>query len=218
MKRHNAQWRYGTLAAVIGLLIVVLGIGCSAPNNLNETAVIDVFTVSPSTLLPGESTVIEIEVTDSRGAAREGVVVTLSADPSSGGSFATTTLTTGSDGTAATIFTASATGTVTIEAAIDGGDSQFATITIEDEASASGSISISITPAVMTADAVSQAIISCRVDDADGEPVPNGTEIKLAAGEQFIDADRSGYFTPGVDEIVDDIDEDGEWDAIGQID
>lgn len=218
MKTHNAQWRYGTQAAAIGLLLVALGIGCSAPNNLNETAVIDVLTASPSTLLQGESAVIEVVVTDSQGRPRAGVVLTLAADPPSSGSFATATLTTGADGTAATIFTATSAGTVTIEATIDGGTSQYTTITVEDEASAAGNITVTITPGVMTADASSQAVVTCRVYDAEGQPVPDGTQVKLAAGEKFVDIDRNGYFTVGVDEIVDDLDDDGEWDAIGLLD
>jgi len=197
---------------------MAVGIGCSAPNNLNDAPVISSLTASPSTVLEGESSVIEIEVTNSRGEPLRGVVVSLTADPSTSGSFASAFLTTDGDGTAATIFTAANAGSVSIEAAVDNAVSQYATITIENEASAAGTITVSINPAIMTADAASQAIVTCRVLDAEGQPVPDGTVITLVAGEQFVDTDRNGHFTAGVDQIVDDYNENGVWDAIGEID
>jgi len=216
MKTRNVRWRYGSTAAIIGVLVAALGIGCSAPNTANQTAVIDVFSVSPTTLQQGETAIVEIRLTNSRGDPLEGVTVTLAADPASGGSFDKQTLTTGADGTAVTVFTATTTGTVTLEASAENAVAQYVTVTIESS-QAAGSMTITVNPGIMAADAISQAVVSCRVYDGNGEAVPDGTQIRLAAGEKFVDVDKSGYFTVGLDNLVYDFDEDGEWDAIGEI-
>ncbi len=219
MNVRNAQWRYGMKAVACGLLLVALSIGCSAPTNQQGTAVIASFTATPANLLTGETSVIEILVTDDQGNPRSGVVVTLVADPPTRGTLAEQTLTTGPDGTAATVFTAATSGSVTLEASTEKSTSQYVTLTVEEEASTvDGSIEVTVNPSIVTADQQSQSAVSCRVLDGDGNPVPDGTEIRLVAGEKFADVNKNGVFNLGVDEVTEDLDQDGIWDAYGTID
>ncbi len=48
-------------------------------------------------------------------------------------------------------------------------------------------------------------------------PAPNGTIVKLEAGERFSDINGDGYFTENVDEVTHDANENGIWDRIGSV-
>ncbi len=211
-KRHTA-W-----VAVCGLLIVVLTLGCSAPNNVDQTAVIAAFSVTPSTLEEGSTAIVEILITDSQGRPREGVTVTLAVEPANYGTLASATITTGADGIAATTYTASEAGLVTFEISADNAETQWASITVESASSAAGSITISVTPGVMAAGSASQAAVGVNIYDANGWSVYDSTLVRFVAGEKFNDVDQNGFWTAGVDELIYDVDEDGEWDAVGEID
>ncbi|MBD3161414.1 MAG: hypothetical protein GF346_04310, partial [Candidatus Eisenbacteria bacterium] len=54
------------------------------------------------------------------------------------------------------------------------------------------------------------------VRDRNGAPLA-GKTVTLVAGEPFDDVDADGLFTPGVDELLDDVDGNGEWSAIGSV-
>jgi adhesin/invasin len=80
------------------------------------------------------------------------------------------------------------------------------------------SIQLLADPASLVGNGHSSSAVTATVLDGLGIPVPNGTTVKFAAGESFDDEDGDGYFTNGVDTILDDADGDGEWDSIGYID
>jgi hypothetical protein len=80
------------------------------------------------------------------------------------------------------------------------------------------SIQLSADPASLIGNGHTSSAVTATVLDGLGIPVPNGTTVKFAAGESFDDVDGDGYFTEGVDTILDDADGDGEWDSIGMID
>ena len=54
------------------------------------------------------------------------------------------------------------------------------------------------------------------VRDRNGTPLA-GKRVTLVAGEPFDDVDGDGLFTPGVDLLLDDLDGDGSWSAIGSV-
>lgn len=55
-----------------------------------------------------------------------------------------------------------------------------------------------------------------HVQDLNGMPLA-GKEVRLSAGERFMDVDGDGIFTPGVDVLLEDSDGDGAWTGIGMI-
>jgi hypothetical protein len=73
-------------------------------------------------------------------------------------------------------------------------------------------------PPSVIANGHTSATVTADVYDQWGNPVTDGTTVMFTAGESFTDVDGDGYFTDGVDVLVDDLDDDGQWDAIGTID
>jgi len=86
------------------------------------------------------------------------------------------------------------------------------------EGGGAAQIDLSADPSSVIGNGHSVSVITAYVTDRLGAPVPDGTEVKFAAGEKFVDVDGDGYFTTGVDSLVVDADGDGQWDAIGSID
>ena len=69
---------------------------------------------------------------------------------------------------------------------------------------------------LLPADGISQAMGTIRARDLSGTDIV-GKRIQLVAGERFDDLDANGVFTPGTDELLDDVNNDGTWTAIGQV-
>ncbi|UCC43010.1 MAG: hypothetical protein JSU65_07610, partial [Candidatus Zixiibacteriota bacterium] len=83
--------------------------------------------------------------------------------------------------------------------------------------STQGSISVSANPTVIVADGADQSTITIVVRDILGDPVADGTMVKLVAGEWFSDIDQNGIWTPGIDNLVQDANNNGVWDIVGQV-
>ncbi|MBU2690323.1 MAG: hypothetical protein KJ970_05285 [Candidatus Eisenbacteria bacterium] len=66
------------------------------------------------------------------------------------------------------------------------------------------------------ANGVDRDTLGINVWDASGQPLP-GQKIKLVMGEKFTDNDDDGRFTPGIDEITDEVISNGNWDELGAI-
>jgi hypothetical protein len=79
-------------------------------------------------------------------------------------------------------------------------------------------VELSANPTSLLGNGLTSSAVTASVTDGLHAPVSDGTVVKFAAGERFEDTDGDGYFTEGVDEILDDADGDGQWDAIGSID
>ena len=79
-------------------------------------------------------------------------------------------------------------------------------------------IELAADPPSLIGNGHSSSAVTALVLDGLRNPVADGTAVKFAAGESFDDVDGNGYFTEGVDVIMNDADGDGEWDAIGTVD
>jgi len=119
--------------------------------------------------------------------------------------------TTNSNGEASVVYTAAAEeGTLFIKATVDtvSADLEVHLHAIESN------IEVSVAPAELLADGLSNAIVTAVVTDAGGHPL-NGKLVRFTAGEPFTDADGDGYYTSG--ESFTDQNGNGVWDVRGQI-
>lgn len=80
-----------------------------------------------------------------------------------------------------------------------------------------GHVGVSAEPSLLVADGADTSVITVTVCDAYGDLAPDGTIVKLAAGEKFADNDGSGYWSPCCDEILEDANGNGAWDSRGTI-
>ncbi len=80
-----------------------------------------------------------------------------------------------------------------------------------------GAVDVSVSPPVIIANGSDEAHVTVVVRDANLNPAADSTLVKLCAGERFIDEDGNGYWSQGIDSLVYDANENGEWDAAGII-
>jgi len=217
INRARALWWAG--AAACGLLL--LGISaCSGPTESDSAVMVKKVTVTPAILNPGETAVVEVSVANGAGDPVADRTVYLVAEPNTGGSFTAGAVQTNEQGIATVIFTATQTGTVRISARVEGGSGSVAKdVTIEAGGGSGedGLIVLTITPTLMQADGASSATVTATVIDRLGNPVPDSTVVRFAAGEKFFDVDGDGYWTGNVDSLIYDTDADDMWDPIGSI-
>jgi len=197
-----------------------LMISCSSKSVLNEppTNTSVNVTASPSSIDINSTTVIEVTVSsNSTGLANQ--IVTFSVSPSTAGNISPAVDTTDTNGVAAAVFTATDTGAVSITASVNGTSlSGNVGISVTSTAqTGSGSINMSVTPSLLLANGSDTSQVTIMLRDANGQPAPDSTMVKIAAGEKFIDIDGNGYWSPGIDSLVFDGNDNGQWDAIGLI-
>lgn len=173
-------------------------------------------TVSPSELPSGGTTVVEVVATDASSDPIAGLSVDFVVSPTSGGYFTPPTAITDEFGIASTVFTASQTGSMSIGASADGAASPYSNISVSASQQSSGNMDISISPSLLTADGSSSATVTIAVEDDNQNPAPDGTLIKLTAGERFVDVDGNGYFSAG-DSLMFDYNANDTWDPVGFI-
>jgi hypothetical protein len=214
--------------AVLGLLVAaMLSItGCSTdPEPTSSTGgggdaniTISTPTASPSDLMEGETSVIEVIVTDAADDPVADVSVDFVVSPAGGGYFTPPTATTDTSGIASTIFTSQQSGTMSIAASAEGKQSPYTAVAVTATGQqASGNLQISVTPGLLTADGASNATVTVTVLDVDQNPAPEGTTVKFAAGERFDDVDGNGYWTQNIDSLMFDYNANDLWDPIGMI-
>ncbi len=219
MKKHNATHFAGITVAMISIAILAM-IGCSSKSVLEEvpeTTTVSV-TASPDSLNTGSTAVIEARVADN-GVGLANQVVTFGVNPSDAGYFTPAVDTTDTDGIAATVFSATTSGPATISASLSG-VSISGTIGInvtESSQSGSGNIEITVSPSLLLANGSDTSVVTITVRDYAGQPAPDATLVKLAAGEKFVDVDGNGYWSEGIDSLVFDANANGHWDAVGLI-
>lgn len=208
--------------AVVALLAlgVFVASGCSSDPTVETTSAglqVSTLTVSPAAINNGATTVVEGTVMDG-GSPSANQVVTFSVSPSSAGYFSPSVDTSDAAGLVASVFTSTSLGSATITAAVSGGAARTAAVSVEDNAPVgSGNITMDATNSILLADGASSSIISVVVRDGAGNFAPDGTVVRLVAGEKFVDLDGSGYWSPGSDSLVFDGNGNGSWDGIGNL-
>ncbi len=204
---------------LLGMGLVCLTMSCgerSTPTNSDTSAlVIKSLVIVPPTVREGRTGVVDVVVEDDANRPVSGVTVSFSISPSDIGYCSPQVDTTDTNGSAGTVFTATAPGIATIQASIEGVASKSIQVEVVGSEETTKPLSIEITPAVLPADGISTSQIKVTVSDTTGDLAEDGTVVKFCAGEKFDDTDRDGYFTEGVDELTSDANQDGKWNPIG---
>lgn len=199
--------------------ILMLG-GCeSSPEATTYEAASDeinlsIPTANPSSLLMGETSVIEVIATDGNGEPIAGLSISFI---SNSGYFTPSVVESNSEGIATTIYTPTSDGSHSLRTWATGAESQYVSVNVSSNQESSGNVRISVNPTLLTADGSSTATVIVHVDDAAGNPAADSTMVKIVAGEKFEDQDGDGYFTDGVDYLIYDINGNFDWDPIGVI-
>jgi len=74
-----------------------------------------------------------------------------------------------------------------------------------------------VSPSLLLANGSDTALLTITVTDDLGQPAPDLTVVKIAAGEKFVDLDGNGFWSPGSDSLVFDANANGTWDGFGLI-
>ncbi len=205
--------------AAVCLAMAILA-GCSKKTVVDDTPTGSTMTVtvSPSTVRTNTTAVVEATVVTG-STPLPNRIVNFTVSPSNTGYFTPASDTTDANGIAATIFTATVSGSANISASVQGTSvTGVRAVTVTDAPQAgSGNITISVSPSLLLANGADTSLVTITVRDAQAQVAPNGTIVKLTAGEKFADLDGNGYWTPNVDSLVFDANPNGQWDAIGFI-
>ncbi len=178
------------------------------------------FSSSPADIPYGSESTISGSVVDSAGAGLDGVQVVLSVIPQEAGYFLPAAVETGSDGSFEARFIPIDTGSVEIWAATTNQTTaNFSADIVMEENYQTGewSFDFTSTPSFTLADGQDVSSIAVEILDPDGNPIANGVEVRLEAGERFTDVDGDGYFTENVDNVTVDINDNGIWDRVGTV-
>ncbi len=214
--------RISSILALV-VFVAVLSIGCDSKSTL-DTETPDGSTIAisatPTTLNTGETSVVEATVTSgSSGLADQ--VVRFTVSPSNAGYFTPEYDTTVADGVAATVFTASTSGSVVISATVQGtsitAPLNLAISEPSGGGAGDGNINVTVSNVALTANGSDQSTVSVVVRDGLGQPAPDSTLVKIVAGEKFVDLDGNGYWSTNVDSLVFDANGNGIWDPIGVV-
>ncbi|MCH7948607.1 MAG: hypothetical protein IIC66_12505, partial [candidate division Zixibacteria bacterium] len=201
-------------------LAVMLLAGCSSKNVVDDTPAGSTLSlvVSPATIETNTTAIVTATVTSS-GTPLANRVVNFTVSPSTSGYFTPTADTTDASGVAAVVFNATVSGSVNISATVENTSiSNVSAATITDAPQqGSGNITISVTPSLLLANGADTSAVTITVRDALGQPVADGINIWITAGEKFEDRDSNGYWTSNVDSLIFDANANGQWDALGLV-
>ncbi len=222
--RHPLVTRIARPAWVLCVLLALFAGACGEDSGTTtpegDRPAISSMQATAENLAQGESTNILVRVCASKtsSAPAAGVSVQFAeAGRATLGSFDPQTAVTDADGWASTMYTppVAADGRVDVKAMIPG-DVEYLSLFVSDEGPSDAGLAIVLDApdSWLPADGVSTLEITILVSA--GGVALAGEEVVLAAGEAFDDVDGDGVFGPG-DAIVDDRDDDGEWDAVGSI-
>jgi hypothetical protein len=210
----------GMIAAFGMTCLCILALsGCDSKSKLNDNAppagtTVNV-TVNPGSVSTNTTTVVEATV-ESSGTPVPNQEVTFTVSPANSGYFTPAVDTTDANGVAAAVFTATTSGTASINAGVSGSNiSDAAALSITDASSGNSTITMTVTPSLMLANGADTAQVTIVIVDANGQPVADSTLVKITAGERFIDKDGNGYWSNGIDSLVFDANANDTWDAIG---
>jgi hypothetical protein len=200
-------------------VVAILMTGCSEKvTKVGEEKVVTAYLsiYAPSLVQKDQTAAVNVEVTDQDGNPISGVEVSFSVSPSTLGDFNPSAATTDATGLASSVFTATEAGSGTIVATAES-KQQTAQIEVAASQEAAEPLKIELTPAWLPADGISTSSINVMVRDSTGNLVEDGTMVKFAAGEEFDDVNKDGYFTEGIDNLVYDTNQDGVWNPIGNV-
>jgi len=214
--------------ALFGLFVMTLLPGCSTSSNDDDaTSTLSiVMNATPLSVSVDSTSLIEARLVDGIEGVAERVIIF---DIESGsGQLNPAIDTTDADGYVATLLVGSQPGTIVVSAAYSDDITANLSVAITSSGSGdttgtdttttgSGNVDLAVTPKLLEADGHSLADVTVTVLDGSGEPAPAGTRVNLAAGEHFDDINGDGYFTAGVDQVLYDANDNGAWDAIGQV-
>ncbi len=216
-KEIRITWLMVVLAAA-----ALFVFGCSSKNTVDTNptptgASIDV-AASPTSVATSETSVVEATLTVGSEAV-VGQQVRFTVSPAGAGTVTPEYDTTGSDGVAATVFTAVQAGAVVVLAQVTGSDvsSSVGLSVSEGQTGGSGNVNVSVSRNLLVADGKDSSVVTVVVRDALGQVAPAGTLVKLVAGEKFVDKDANGYWSQNIDSLVFDANGNGFWDGIGMI-
>ncbi len=220
-KQKSSLWY--SAAALTAAIFVILIAGCesSSPSSDDDDVVAGTtvtVTATPASITTGQYTVIEATV-QAAGTGVAGEEIVFSVLPAGAGTCSPTVDTTGADGVAATMFTASAVGSVSITATISGTSTNgtaWVSVTQTGQ-TGTGAVNMTVSPSLLFADGEDTARVTIVVSDGNGDPAPDNTLVKICAGEKFVDKDGNGYWSEGIDSLVYDNNGNGTWDAVGNI-
>jgi hypothetical protein len=212
----------GMIAAIGMTCLCILALtGCDSKSKVDDNApptgtTIGV-TVNPGTMSTNTTTVV-VATVETGGTAVPNQEVTFTVSPANSGYFTPAIDTTDANGEVASVFTATTSGTASINATISGSNiSRSAALSITDASSGNSSITMTVTPSLMLANGADTAQVTIVVRDANGQAVADSTMVKITAGERFVDKDGNGYWSNGIDSLVFDANANSTWDAIGFI-
>ncbi len=151
---------------------------------------------SPTTLAPGETSIITVQALSGNGKPVNGAVIVLTA---TGGTLSATSLITDSTGTATATFTAGNTpGEATITATSGEATSE---VTLTISAPQPASLTVTATPATVSAGG--QVIVGVQVKDASGQPLEGATvAVAASAGtlaSSSLTTDATGFASTTLD-------------------
>lgn len=204
------------VALIVAFAFFIAGCGDDSVSGGGNYFVEQIVSTPTSEVEKGSTVVVEALVTDASGNPVSGRTVAFSVTPTSLGYFTPTTDTSDADGIVASLFTAASAGSATLTATV-GGNSLSKALRINESAASTGQVSIVVTPALMTANGADSARVVVSAVNNDQTPVADGTVIYLTAGERFLDKDKDGYYSQGIDSLLFDANANGRWDPIGSI-
>ncbi|MBD3258879.1 hypothetical protein GF377_10630, partial [candidate division GN15 bacterium] len=216
-----------TMVAVLIVAVSLFFIGCESDTSSSSTTDPDTttmtVTVTPNSVGVNETAIVEANVS-SGGSGVADQAVEFSVSPTGAGYFTPESDTTGPDGIAATVFTATTNGSAVISASIPGTsmNSSLGLSITEDTTGGggtvnNGSVNVSVSDNLLLADGEDTSRITIVVRDALGQPAPDSTLVQLVAGEKFVDVDSNGFWSAGIDSLVFDANDNGQWDPMGVI-
>jgi len=207
------------VAVLLAATILVAGCGNSSKKDSTPTGSTMNITASPTAVNTGNTSIIEVTITNG-GVGVADQEVTFGVSPSSAGFFTPAMDTTDANGAAATVFTATTAGAADITADVTGSTltrSVGLSIQQGQQGTGSGNVNMTVSPSLIRANGVDSATVRVTVRDALGQTAPESTAVKVTAGEKFVDKDGNGYWSNGVDSLVYDANANGSWDALGLI-
>lgn len=199
-------------------LALVLACGSHSTDGDSTGGSVEITTTAvPTSVGVGGSSTVQAEVTnDGQPLANQEVIFTVS--PSSSGYFVPTATTTDANGLAATVFKPTEEGAVVITANVASRGVATASLTVvSSQQAGSENIEINLGSGLLLANGIDSTAVTVTVSDDNGQPAPEGTIVKFAAGERFIDIDGNGFWSPTTDSLVFDVNNNGIWDGFGVI-
>ncbi|MBU8934307.1 MAG: hypothetical protein KOO62_09900 [candidate division Zixibacteria bacterium] len=227
--KNHISWV--TFSMVSLVLIVALMMGCDSKSVRDDTTgggsgdFQITLTATPTQVDLNSSIIVEALVQDG-GVAQTDQEVSFQATPSSAGYFSLETPTTDDNGIAATVFIPSSTGSAVITANAEIGlatATNSVTISITTSGGGAstevdnGNLGIDFSKSILLANGGDTSVVTIAVVDSNGVPAPDGSIIKLTAGDRFVDVDGDGYWSLCCDSLINDLDGDGNFDAVGTI-